>query len=87
MTPDHEAAIRAAAEALAAAILAAATEPPIGPTPERLLSVNEAADATGLGRSRLYAELGSGRLRSVKVGRRRLIAAGAVREFIEGLSQ
>ena len=46
------------------------------------LSVDEAAEATSLGRSKLYGLIGSGELRSVKVGRRRLVPAGAVAEFI-----
>jgi excisionase family DNA binding protein len=51
--------------------------------PDRLLSVDEAAATLGLGRSRLYEDLLAGRLRSVKVGRRRLIPATAVRQYIE----
>jgi excisionase family DNA binding protein len=38
----------------------------------------------GLGRSALYGQLEAGRLRSLRVGRRRLVPAGAVRDFIEG---
>jgi len=37
--------------------------------PERLLRVDEAAAALGIGRSSLYGEIASGRLGSVKVGR------------------
>jgi excisionase family DNA binding protein len=50
--------------------------------PDRLLSVDGAAEALGLGRSLLYAEIAAGRLRSVTVGRRRLIPAAAIGEFI-----
>lgn len=50
--------------------------------PDRLLSIDEAAEALGLGRSLLYDEIGSGRLRTVKVGRRRLCPAGAIAEYI-----
>lgn len=60
------------------------TEAEAGPrAPDRLLSVDEAASALGLGRSLTYGELQAGRLRSVKVGRRRLIPADAVSQFIE----
>ncbi len=84
MTPDHEAAIRGATQALATAILAAvrAESAASEGAPDRLLSVDEAAGALGIGRSALYGELQAGRLRSVKVGRRRLVPSGALRDFI-----
>lgn len=49
--------------------------------PERLLSVDEAAAALGIGRTRLYAEMDAGRVRSVRAGRRRLIPTSAVAEY------
>ena len=52
--------------------------------PERLLSVPEAAEALGIGRTALYAEIQAGRCRSVKVGRRRLVPASALRAYSEG---
>ena len=52
------------------------------PAPERLLDVDEAAITLGIGRSRLYSEISAGRLRSVSVGRRRLVPAQAIAEFI-----
>jgi excisionase family DNA binding protein len=55
----------------------------VGDAPGRLLSINDAAAALGIGRSRLYAEMASGRLRSVKAGRRRLVPASALAEFAE----
>ncbi len=58
-----------------------ATEPAPA-APERLLSVDEAAATLGLGRSLLYAEIGAGRVRSVKAGRRRLVPASAVADYI-----
>lgn len=48
--------------------------------PDRLLSVGDAATALGVGRSSVYAEIATGRLRSVKVGRRRLVPASAIAE-------
>lgn len=49
--------------------------------PDRLLSLDEAAAALGIGRSRLYAEMDAGRLRSLKAGRRRLVPASAIADF------
>ena len=52
--------------------------------PDRLLSVDEASAMLGIQRSKLYGLMGSdsGALRSVKVGRRRLVPAAAVAEFV-----
>lgn len=50
--------------------------------PDRLLDVDEAAATLGLGRSLVYSEMGAGRLRSLKVGRRRLVPAAAIRDYI-----
>jgi|SRR3989304_2646425 len=83
MTPHHEVAIRAALDELVAALLAAVTEvAAVGAAPDRLLDVHSASAMLGIGRSRLYDEIGAGRLRSIKVGRRRLIPSGAVADFI-----
>lgn len=49
-------------------------------TPDRLYSIPEAAERMGIGRSLVYAEIAAGRLRSVKVGRRRLVPASAIDE-------
>ena len=51
------------------------------PAPDRLLSIPEAAEALGIGRTRLYAELDSGRLRSIHAGRRRLIPVSALSDY------
>ena len=48
--------------------------------PDRLLSMEQAAQALGIGRTALYSEIGAGRIRSVKVGRRRLIPSSAISE-------
>lgn len=50
--------------------------------PDRLMSIDEAADVLGIGRSCLYGEIGAGRLGSVKVGRRRLVPSGAIHDYI-----
>jgi excisionase family DNA binding protein len=55
------------------------------PTPARLLTVDETAEMLRLSRTTVYGELAAGRLRSAKVGRRRLVAETWVREYIEHL--
>lgn len=80
MTDRLAAAIAELAEALAEAARMEAAAVPVAP--DRLLSIDEAAATLGLGRTATYGELQAGRLRSVKVGRRRLIPAAAVAEFI-----
>jgi len=52
--------------------------------PDRLLSIEQAARALGVGRTALYSEIGAGRIRSVKVGRRRLVPSSAIREVASG---
>ena len=52
-----------------------------------LLNVEEASRLVGLGRSKFYTEVLSGRCESVKVGRRRLIPRTALDEFIELLRE
>lgn len=52
--------------------------------PDRLLSVDEATAALGIGRSRFYAEHEAGRIRTIKVGRRRLVPAAAIAAYIAG---
>jgi excisionase family DNA binding protein len=83
MPIDHEAAIRAATDALAEAILAAvrAEAAPHNAEPEQLLSIDRAAALAGVGRTTIYSEIGAGRLRSVKVGRRRLVPVSAIEEL------
>jgi excisionase family DNA binding protein len=52
---------------------------------KRCLSVDETATAVGLGRTKIYELINEGKLKSVKVGRRRLVPAAAVDEFLENL--
>ena len=52
--------------------------------PDRLLSIEQAARALGIGRTALYSEIGAGRIRSVKVGRRRLVPSSAISEVASG---
>ncbi|WP_435055181.1 excisionase family DNA-binding protein [Micromonospora aurantiaca (nom. illeg.)] len=53
----------------------------------RVLRVEEAAHALGIGRSLVYDLIRSGRLRSFKVGSRRLIPASAIDEAIATLTE
>ncbi len=69
--------VAAIRDELRAEVAAAAGAPAV---PDRLLSIASAADVLGIGRTSLYAELQAGRLRSVKVGRRRLVPSSAVAE-------
>jgi excisionase family DNA binding protein len=51
----------------------------------RLLSIKDSCRILGLSRTTLYAQLASGQLRSVTVGRRRFIPRDAIDEFIASL--
>lgn len=75
--------LAAAIAELAEALRAELREEPAA-APERLLGVDEAAAMLGIGRSRLYDEIAAGQLRSIRVGRRRLVPASAIAEFIAG---
>lgn len=80
MSVRIEAAIRELADAL---LEAARAELAPADGADRLLSVDEAAARWGIGRTRLYAELAAGRVRSLKVGRRRLIPSSALPQYVE----
>lgn len=78
--------LTAAIEELVAALRAEVLRPE--PRPERLLSVTQAAEALDIGRTLVYREIAAGRLRSVKIGRRRLIPETAMAVYMgleEGL--
>jgi excisionase family DNA binding protein len=53
----------------------------------RLNSIKEVVVRTSLSRSTVYQEMASGRLRSVKVGNRRLITESALIDYIDNLSK
>jgi len=55
------------------------------PAVARLHQIESAMDRLGVGRSTVYELLASGQLRSVKVGRRRLVPESAIVAFIENL--
>lgn len=53
----------------------------------RLLTVTEAATMLGLGRSKIFALIAEGRLRSVRIDHSRRITRQALDEFIASLEQ
>lgn len=52
--------------------------------PVQLLSIPEAARRLGISRTRLYAEMSTGRVRSVRSGRRRLVPVDALAALQDG---
>ncbi len=52
----------------------------------RLRSIKQATFELGIGRTALYELIAAGKLKPVKVGRRRLVPREAIEEFIAGLS-
>lgn len=51
----------------------------------RLNTIAQTSDRLGICRANLYNLLGSGQLRSVKIGRRRLVPEQAIADFITAL--
>jgi len=51
----------------------------------RLLSIKQATFELGIGRSAVYELIAAEKLKTVKIGRRRLVAREAIEEFIAGL--
>lgn len=74
--------LAAAVLELVAALRAEARAEAAPAAPDRLLSIDEAGAALGLGRSLVYQEISGGRIRSIKVGRRRLVPAVAIAAYI-----
>ena len=50
-----------------------------------LYSVDEATHLCGLGRTRIYEEINSGRLKAVKSGKRTFIPASAIQDWVDQL--
>ena len=55
-------------------------------TPRRMLTVEQAAEALGIGRTTTYALVRSGDLDSVKVGRLRRVSATAIHAYTDRLT-
>ncbi|HWP62452.1 MAG TPA: helix-turn-helix domain-containing protein [Candidatus Binatia bacterium] len=55
--------------------------------PPRLLGPAEFAARAGISRSNLYVLMATGRVRSTRVGRRRLIAETELRRLLEGVDR
>jgi excisionase family DNA binding protein len=53
----------------------------------RLLSLDDAAERLGLGRSTTKLLLAKGRLKSLKIGKRRLVPEGAIEALIAELER
>ena len=88
------AALRADAERLDALADEADAPPPPVPDdtpprrgPENHLSIDEAADALGIGRSRIYELLAAGELVSLRLGRRRWVTRASVEALLERAAQ
>jgi excisionase family DNA binding protein len=54
-------------------------------TPRLAYTFAEVCEALGLGKSWLYETVNRGELRSFKIGRRRMVSAAALQEFIHDL--
>lgn len=63
--------------------MSAPTEPD---TRRLLLTVEEAAEALSLGKTKVYELIGGGLLRTVTVGRARRVPADALHEFVTSLT-
>lgn len=49
------------------------------------MTPEDAADALSVGRTTIYALIGTGAIRSVKIGRARRVPAEALTEYVEAL--
>ena len=62
-------------------------QPAAATRPARLDAIEQVMERLGVGRSCVFELIGSGQLRSVKIGRRRLVADQAIDDYIvEGRS-
>lgn len=52
-----------------------------------LYNIPDAAERLGVGRTSIYGLIDRGELRSVRIGRRRLVPAAALDEFVEKLQR
>ena len=47
------------------------------------MTIPDAVKASGLGRSKLYELIGEGKLKTAKIGQRRLVLADSLRELVD----
>ena len=52
-----------------------------------LVTVNDACERLSISRSRIYQEIGAGRLRSIKLGKQRLIAVRELERYVDWLGR
>ncbi|WP_100492752.1 helix-turn-helix domain-containing protein [Mycobacteroides abscessus] len=74
--------LTAALAALLAAVGQTAAAPS-GDAPQQMLTVKETAEYLRCSESLIYAQLKDGRLRGVRIGRRRLIAMAEIKRITE----
>lgn len=73
--------------AILSAVRDAGSPSTVAAYPGALLTVTEASRCLGIGRTTTFGLMRTGELRSVTVGRRRLVPAGAIDEFVAGLDR
>jgi excisionase family DNA binding protein len=56
------------------------------PSKPRLLSIKQAVYELGISRTAVYELIAAGKIKTVKIGRRRLIPSEAIEGFIAGLA-
>lgn len=56
-------------------------------SPRLAFPVGEAAQIIGIGRTTLYAEIASGRVQTVTIGKRRLVTRQALEAYLAALSE
>ncbi len=54
------------------------------PTEPLVVSVNEGRRLAGIGRTKFYELIHEGQVRTVTIGRRRLVFVASIREMLEG---
>jgi excisionase family DNA binding protein len=59
----------------------------MAPVPRLLLSVEEAAAACGIGRTRMYELLRADRIIGIRIGRRTLVPVTSIEWFVEQLKK
>ena len=59
-------------------------QPPRYQPPKYLMSIREAAEALGVGRSTAYGLMAQGKLATIQIGRRRLIPTESVLAIVKG---